>query len=247
MTARKSISKRIRFEVFKRDAFTCQYCGKVAPDVVLHIDHIKPVSKGGSNGILNLVTSCESCNSGKSNIELSDSSAVKKQQSQLMLMAEKHEQIKLMIKWRDSIANSEDLLVESVSNLVEKLLVNKYPSDSGRMIIRKSIRKHGYQRVIDSVNEAYESSYDIDAFSRKWSNHVAYADVKQEDASKKANYIKGILRNRFSSFNDVRFYIEIKSLALGLAELDQLLEISKECVTVTQFYEQAWRLANGQI
>jgi len=35
-----AISKRDRFEVFKRDKFTCQYCGKAAPDVVLHIDHI---------------------------------------------------------------------------------------------------------------------------------------------------------------------------------------------------------------
>ncbi len=36
--ARKSISKKIRFEIFKRDAFSCQYCGKSAPDVILHID-----------------------------------------------------------------------------------------------------------------------------------------------------------------------------------------------------------------
>lgn len=78
MTKRKNISKRARFEVLKRDAFTCQYCGKMPPDVTLHIDHIKPVSKGGSNGMLNLVTSCVDCNLGKSNIELSDDSAVKK-------------------------------------------------------------------------------------------------------------------------------------------------------------------------
>lgn len=30
---RKAISKRVRFEVFKRDSFKCQYCGKCAPDV----------------------------------------------------------------------------------------------------------------------------------------------------------------------------------------------------------------------
>ena len=36
---RKSISKKARFEVFKRDSFTCQYCGRTAPDVVLHLDH----------------------------------------------------------------------------------------------------------------------------------------------------------------------------------------------------------------
>mgnify|MGYP003405974009 CR=1 FL=1 len=50
---RKTISKKIRFEVFKRDNFTCQYCGRMAPDVVLEVDHINPVSKGGDNDISN--------------------------------------------------------------------------------------------------------------------------------------------------------------------------------------------------
>ena len=69
---RKTIGDKLRFEVFKRDQFKCQYCGKAAPDVVLNVDHINPVSKGGENDILNLVTSCEDCNSGKSDRLLSD-------------------------------------------------------------------------------------------------------------------------------------------------------------------------------
>ncbi|OAM26482.1 MULTISPECIES: HNH endonuclease [Eikenella] len=36
---RKSITKKLRFEVLKRDSFTCQYCGKAAPDVVLEIPY----------------------------------------------------------------------------------------------------------------------------------------------------------------------------------------------------------------
>ena len=43
---RVPISKALRFEVFKRDSFTCQYCGRSAPEVVLEVDHIVPVSKG---------------------------------------------------------------------------------------------------------------------------------------------------------------------------------------------------------
>ncbi|MCK4795228.1 MAG: HNH endonuclease [Desulfobacteraceae bacterium] len=50
-TKRKAISKKLRFEVFKRDSFTCQYCGRKSPDVLLEIDHIKPVSKEGKNDI----------------------------------------------------------------------------------------------------------------------------------------------------------------------------------------------------
>ena len=62
---RKGISKKKRFSVFKRDDFTCQYCGSHPPNVVLHVDHIHPVSKGGTNEEENLITSCFSCNNGK--------------------------------------------------------------------------------------------------------------------------------------------------------------------------------------
>ena len=66
MTKRKAVPKGVRFEIFKRDGFTCQYCGRRPPDVVLELDHIHPVSKGGDNDPMNLVTSCADCNRGKS-------------------------------------------------------------------------------------------------------------------------------------------------------------------------------------
>lgn len=69
---RKPISKSVRFTVFKRDGFVCQYCGAHPPSVVLHIDHIHPVAEGGTNDIDNLVTACEPCNLGKGAGLLSD-------------------------------------------------------------------------------------------------------------------------------------------------------------------------------
>lgn len=66
MAKRKAISKKVRFEIFKRDAFTCQYCGSTPPKAILHIDHIVPVAEGGGNEDTNLVTSCSICNLGKS-------------------------------------------------------------------------------------------------------------------------------------------------------------------------------------
>lgn len=71
MPKRKTISTRVRFEVFKRDGFCCQYCGSTPPKAILHIDHIVPVSKGGDNADSNLVTACDSCNLGKSDVPLS--------------------------------------------------------------------------------------------------------------------------------------------------------------------------------
>jgi len=54
-----------RFFVLQRDRFTCQYCGAKSPEFTLHIDHINPVSRGGTSEIDNLITACEPCNLGK--------------------------------------------------------------------------------------------------------------------------------------------------------------------------------------
>jgi hypothetical protein len=65
-----AISKRVRFDVFKRDNFTCQYCGQKAPDVILQIEHISPRSLGGTDQRSNLLTACADCNAGKSDIPI---------------------------------------------------------------------------------------------------------------------------------------------------------------------------------
>jgi hypothetical protein len=88
---RKAISTRTRFEVFKRDEFTCQYCGATPPKVILHVDHIIPVSDGGKNKMDNFVTSCQSCNLGKSNISLN--SIPQSLKDKAMEIAEREKQI----------------------------------------------------------------------------------------------------------------------------------------------------------
>lgn len=66
----RTLSVRTRFEIFKRDDFTCRYCGRTSPEVVLQVDHIVPRAAGGSDDPLNLATSCWECNSGKSDVPL---------------------------------------------------------------------------------------------------------------------------------------------------------------------------------
>ena len=56
-----------RFNVLKRDKFTCQYCGRKAPEVELQVDHVIPIEEGGTKGPENLVTACRECNWGKGN------------------------------------------------------------------------------------------------------------------------------------------------------------------------------------
>lgn len=63
---RNPIPQSVRFNVFRRDDFTCRYCGRSSPEVTLHCDHAKSVKDGGDDTEENLVTSCSDCNYGKS-------------------------------------------------------------------------------------------------------------------------------------------------------------------------------------
>jgi len=65
MVKRKTISKKTRFDVFKRDGFKCAYCGESPPNVTLHVDHIDPLAEGGKSEMSNYITSCADCNLGK--------------------------------------------------------------------------------------------------------------------------------------------------------------------------------------
>ena len=65
---RKIMNDYIRYNVLKRDNFSCQICGITAKDGAKSlVDHIVPGSKGGKTVMSNLQTLCERCNIGKSN------------------------------------------------------------------------------------------------------------------------------------------------------------------------------------
>lgn len=61
-----AVSRRLRFEVLRRDGHACRYCGRTAPETPLTVDHVVPVALGGSDDPTNLVAACKDCNSGKS-------------------------------------------------------------------------------------------------------------------------------------------------------------------------------------
>lgn len=69
---RKGLGQKLRFEIFKRDRFTCQYCGNSPPSVILQVDHIIPVAASGPDDADNLITSCQECNNGKGARDLKD-------------------------------------------------------------------------------------------------------------------------------------------------------------------------------
>jgi hypothetical protein len=58
--------------LFGRDRHVCAYCGNTFTSTHLSRDHIVPVSRGGENKWMNVVTACKGCNSRKSNKTLKE-------------------------------------------------------------------------------------------------------------------------------------------------------------------------------
>ncbi|MCX7933485.1 MAG: HNH endonuclease [Rhodovarius sp.] len=56
-----------RFNVFLRDKFECQYCGRGFPAQDLTFDHVIPRSRGGRTTWSNVVAACAPCNLKKGN------------------------------------------------------------------------------------------------------------------------------------------------------------------------------------
>jgi len=80
----RGISPQLRNDILERNGFTCQLCGAGAGDpdpfnpnrkLRLHIDHIVPISQGGTNDKNNLRVLCSACNQGRSNIQGSSETA----------------------------------------------------------------------------------------------------------------------------------------------------------------------------
>lgn len=68
------VSRRLRFEVLRRDGFRCRYCGRPGSESGegLTVDHVIPRALGGTNDPSNLVAACQDCNAGKSSASPDD-------------------------------------------------------------------------------------------------------------------------------------------------------------------------------
>jgi 5-methylcytosine-specific restriction endonuclease McrA len=61
-------SREVRFtrrNIFYRDRNRCQYCGKTFPQREINLDHVKPISRGGTSRWENVVCACIRCNTQK--------------------------------------------------------------------------------------------------------------------------------------------------------------------------------------
>ncbi len=209
MAERKSISKKKRFEVFKRDSFTCQYCGRTAPDVVLEVDHINPVANGGDNDLMNLITSCYDCNRGKGKRTLTDKEELKKQQEQLKRINEQREQLKMLVEWKNELMKFNDEQVDIIQDVFNSMF-NFGFTDEGRKSISKEIKRYGFDEVYEATNISISQYDDANkAFSYIARICETRKQQKENPILKDINRIVAIARNRCAYFNtySVRDYL----------------------------------------
>jgi hypothetical protein len=151
---RKNISKKLRFEILKRDKFTCCYCGRKAPDVQLHIDHVVPVAKGGGNDPLNLIAACADCNGGKSDRELSNADLIEKRRLQAEQLQDRINAAMELAKWQVEMESIKPE-IDAVNTVMRQYGAGVL-TDAGERMIRKLLKSNPLEDIIKSIPVAAE-------------------------------------------------------------------------------------------
>jgi hypothetical protein len=186
-----SVSPKVRFEIFKKHDFTCQYCGRRTPEIVLELDHIIPKAEDGTDEEDNLTTSCFECNRGKGKTPLSTILKDKDIHEETVLLAEReiqlreYNQLKAEIKKRQT--NELVFLVGYFSGCFDN---TQYAEDEfPRIIVAGALKKMSYVDIED----------DIDLAVRK--TEINSMGNTHEVAA--AKYLTAILKNRLTEFRKV--------------------------------------------
>ena len=244
---RKPLSKKIRFEVFKRDSFKCQYCGATAPEVVLHVDHIKPVAQGGTNDLTNLITSCTSCNLGKKDKGLDDNTVIVKARNQMEELQERREQLEMMMEWREGLRDLDQDILNGLCEYWHDHAPGYNVNDSGKKNIKKWLRKFTLGEITYAMDVAAEQylKFEEDGKVTSESWEEAFRKIpgicrvernsKENPELKDLYYIRGIARNRCGYFNNYQALDWLKAARSWDVEMDTLREIACNCRNWTNF------------
>jgi len=148
-SARKPVSKTLRFEVFKRDSFTCQYCGRTPPAVMLECDHIIPVFAGGGNDIDNLVAACFDCNRGKAARSLSAAPQSLSEKAKAIQEAELQ-----LAGYTAIMAAKRDRVEDEAWQVVDELFGKTGCTNAQLLSIKRFVEKLGLHPVLSAADIA---------------------------------------------------------------------------------------------
>ncbi len=251
-----AVSKKLRFEVFKRDSFTCQYCGRSAPDVVLNCDHIEPVSKGGEDDILNLATSCFDCNSGKSNRELGDDAILAKRKAQLDELQERREQIEMMVEWQKGLLGLNDVQAGGLAELWKELVPPYSLTETGMADLKRYARKFDFQLLCRAMKAAVNQyiKYDdencpiSESANRAFRMMPKIAVIMRSEETGEAPhlreclYIRGIVRNRMDHCDEQEVIRLLTDAARGGVSISALKSWALEARWYAEWRDEMERM-----
>ncbi|SDG35172.1 HNH endonuclease [Pelagibacterium luteolum] len=152
------LSKKLRFDVFKRDGFQCQYCGAhPSESMVLEVDHIVPVCEGGGNEIDNLVTACFDCNRGKAGTPLSVIPISLAEKADLVL--EQEAQIKAYYAILEARKERKDAEIWSIADIFSSRHGDDGITRSRFASIRMFLDRLDYYDVTEAMEIATDKAY----------------------------------------------------------------------------------------
>jgi hypothetical protein len=174
---RAGLSKKTRFDVFKRDAFICQYCGATPPGALLHADHVVPIAEGGLDDIDNLITACADCNLGKGARSLS---AIPQPLSEKAIeLAEREEQLRgyqnILQAKRDRLESEIDRVADVYGAFVKGYTL----SDSARVSTKHFIEKLGVHVCIDAMEIACHRWHDRDGKIFRYFCGICWSRIRE--------------------------------------------------------------------
>ena len=178
-----AIGQQKRFEVFKRDGFICQYCGKTPPNIILEVDHINPISKGGSDDINNLLTSCFECNRGKNNIPLDR--IPQTLQNNLEVLKEKE----LQLKEYNKVLEKIEKRIQREMIEIRIIYANFFP----KWRLSENFLNTSLKRFFQYLSK------------REIKDAMSYACSKIQDKDKSINYFCGICWNKIKAKIDPNY------------------------------------------
>jgi hypothetical protein len=143
-----AVSVRIRFEIFKRDDFTCRYCGKRSPEVVLEIDHIVPVCEGGIDDPINLAVACWDCNRGKAGIPLSETMTGEDPHDRAILLLENERQLREYNEVLRAVNERVEVELEELCNYWK---FYTYISLSEKAALRSALQRFPNQLILRAM------------------------------------------------------------------------------------------------
>lgn len=176
MPKRKQISKRVRFEIFKRDEFKCQYCGATPPNAVLHVDHIQPVANDGTNDTDNLITSCSVCNLGKGARSLDQIPKSLKEK------AKEIEEIEAQIIGYNNVIQDKKERIENecweVIEIISPASLKEGFHRSKFLSVKNFIEKLGLHEVLDSAEKTISKDFVKDYITFKYFCGICWRKIK---------------------------------------------------------------------